>query len=137
MKNIIWIGIVVVAVIVIIVGFLLSSGIPTIETEETLQSETITPTAEVKEFIVEGSEFEFNPVSITVNRGDAVKIIFKNIGGTIHNLVISELGVSTKTIQPGKTDTIEFIADKSGTFSFYCSISGHRSAGMEGNLKVT
>ena len=94
-------------------------------------------TGELKEFIIEGSEFSFNPSSITVNAGDRVKITFKNTGSARHNLVIGDLGVSTSLIPAGSTDTIEFTADRSGTFAFYCSVPGHRSSGMEGQISVS
>jgi nitrite reductase (NO-forming) len=65
-----------------------------------------------------------------------VKIIFKNEGKAPHNLVIQGLGIGTRTIGVGQTDTIEFTAPSSGTYTFYCSVPGHRAAGMEGRLEV-
>ncbi len=91
---------------------------------------------EVKEVTVVGTEFSFSPSSITAKAGQKVKITFQNQGGAPHNLVITGLGISTKTIFGGKTDTIEFTAPSSGTFTFFCSVPGHRAAGMEGSLKV-
>ncbi len=90
----------------------------------------------VKEITVVGTEFSFNPSSISVRAGEKVKIIFKNLGGATHNLTIEGLGASTKTIGPDKTDTIEFTAPTSGTYNFFCSIPGHKAAGMEGQLIV-
>ncbi len=90
--------------------------------------------AQVKEFTVEGAEFAFNPNTITVQKGDKVRVTFKNSGTVIHNFIIDELGVSTKTIPAGETDTVEFTADKTGTFSFYCGVGNHRAKGMEGVL---
>ena len=96
-----------------------------------------TPVAtEVKEITVIGTEFAFSPFSITVLAGEKVKLTFKNNGQAPHNLAIKELGISTKTIGGGQTDTIAFTAPASGIFTFFCSIPGHRSSGMEGNLKV-
>ena len=90
----------------------------------------------VKEFIISGNEYSFNPSSITVSAGDKVKIIFRNDGERNHDLVIEELGIRTKIINSGETDTIEFEVKQPGTYTFFCSLPGHRQAGMEGKLIV-
>ncbi len=118
--------------IVVLSGCIGQYGQPT----TTTPTEQVQPTGEVKEFIVEGSEYKFSPAAITVNKGDGVKVTFKNVGSTSHNFVIGDLGVSTRAISLGSTETVEFIAGKSGTFAFYCSVPGHRPAGMEGQLVV-
>jgi plastocyanin len=98
-------------------------------------------TSPTGEFTVEGSEFKYSPVRITVSQGDEVKIIFNNVGEVIHNFVIDEFGVETPILQPGETATVEFTADQVGTFFFYCPIpfstgGTHRTAGMEGEITV-
>lgn len=92
-------------------------------------------TPEVKEFVVEGSNFKFVPNSITVNKGDTVRIVFKNVEG-MHDWKIDEFDAATKIIKTGEEETIEFVADKSGTFEYYCSVGAHRANGMVGNLIV-
>lgn len=90
----------------------------------------------VKEVVVEGSEYAYSPETITVNEGDTVKITFKNTGERVHNFVIDEFSVRTPTITGGKESKAEFVASQKGTFAFYCSVPGHRAAGMEGQLVV-
>lgn len=92
--------------------------------------------SKAKEFTISGTEYSFSPSSITISAGDQVTISFKNTGRALHNLVVSQLGIGTRTIGAGQTDTIEFTAPASGTYTFFCSVSGHRAAGMEGSLKV-
>ncbi len=89
----------------------------------------------VQVFTVEASPFKFAPKSITVNQGDKVKIVFKNISGK-HDLVIDEFDVKTDVLDAGGEETIEFVADKKGTFEFYCSVGNHRAMGMVGTLSV-
>ena len=89
----------------------------------------------VKEFTVDGANFTFSPATITVNKGDRVRIIFKNTGGT-HDLVIDEFNVATDKIAIGESGTVEFVADKSGSFDYYCSVGSHRQMGMKGTLIV-
>jgi len=101
---------------------------------------TTTPTAPtaaaVKEFTVTGQNFSFAPSTLTVKKGDTVKIIFKNADGT-HDLRIDEFNAATKRIRTGEQETITFVADKAGSFEFYCSVGSHRQMGMKGTLTVT
>ncbi|NYZ75074.1 cupredoxin domain-containing protein [Candidatus Micrarchaeota archaeon] len=90
----------------------------------------------VKEFTVESREFNFTPDVISVERGDIVRIIFRNAGTTAHSLVVEGFK-STHLLSPGGTESIEFLANQSGTFPFYCSAPGHREFGMEGRLEIT
>ena len=133
--------IIVIILIVLVGGYFLFKGgyqsptTPT-STEVGAPEQEGVGTAEVKEITVVGTEFAFSPSAISVQAGEKVELIFKNEGRASHNLVIEGLGVSTKTIGGGKTDIIEFTAPVSGTFTFFCSIPGHRSSGMEGSLIV-
>jgi plastocyanin len=89
----------------------------------------------IKEFTVDGTNFAFDPKTITVNKGDTVKIIFKDTDGA-HNLAINGYNVSTRVIGEGSQETVQFVADKVGSFEYYCSVGGHREAGMVGTLIV-
>ncbi|OGZ04204.1 MAG: hypothetical protein A2648_01320 [Candidatus Lloydbacteria bacterium RIFCSPHIGHO2_01_FULL_41_20] len=89
----------------------------------------------IKEFTIIGSPFLFSPSSMTVKKGDTVRITFKNSGGT-HDFKIDEFNVATKKINDGAEETVEFIADKTGSFEYYCSVGNHRAMGMKGTLTV-
>ncbi|PIR92655.1 hypothetical protein COU01_00545 [Candidatus Falkowbacteria bacterium CG10_big_fil_rev_8_21_14_0_10_44_15] len=84
---------------------------------------------------VSGKKFAFTPSEIRVKRGQKVKIIFTNTEG-FHDFVIDGFNARTPQINAGESATIEFIADKAGTFSYYCSVANHRQLGMEGKLIV-
>jgi len=94
-----------------------------------------TPAAAVKTFTVQGQNFSFSPSEIKVNKGDKVKITFQNTGG-FHDFVLDEFNVKTDVIGSGQSATVEFTADKTGTFQYYCSVGNHRQMGMVGNLIV-
>ena len=102
------------------------------------QSETMDngEAEEIKEFVINGNNFSFSPNTITVQRGDRVRITFVNTGG-FHDLKIDEFNVATAQIQGNNRDAVEFTADRSGSFEFYCSIGNHRAMGMKGTLFVT
>ena len=91
---------------------------------------------EVKEFIVTGGNFTFSPATRTVKKGDTVRVVFKNDEG-FHDFVLDEFDVATKQIQGGSEETVEFVADKAGSFEYYCSVGKHRDMGMKGILTVT
>lgn len=147
-----YIGVIIVVLLVVVGGYFLLRGgyqtptsiptqTPTAAPEETAKpTETLpttqSPAAGATEIAVNGTEFSFSPTSISVKAGEQVKITFKNNGRAPHNLTLEELGIATKTIGGGQTDVIEFTAPSSGTYTFFCSIPGHRASGMEGSLKV-
>lgn len=89
-----------------------------------------------KAVTVEGYEFKFEPSTLSFKKGEKIKLTFKNEGKYPHNLVISELNVATKTIQPNQSDTVEFTVSKTGTFSFVCTVDSHEQKGMKGSLTV-
>ncbi|MDP3990923.1 MAG: cupredoxin domain-containing protein [Candidatus Nealsonbacteria bacterium] len=115
--------------------FILQGGSQQATEENTSVSEGRT-TVVAKEFTIEGSEYSFNPDSISVNAGEQVRVIFKNVGGAVHNFVIQDLGIGTGTIGPGQTDTVEFTAPIAGAYVFICSVPGHAISGMSGDLLV-
>lgn len=90
----------------------------------------------VKEFTIEGnSNLRFSPNQIKVSKGDTVRITFKVVGDK-HDFRIDEFDVATSVLDTGEEETVEFVADKAGTYQFYCSVPGHRAAGMVGTLSV-
>jgi plastocyanin len=119
------------------------SAMPTIENggvneivDFEYESETPAPNqGSVKEFTITGKSFSFTPSAINVKKGDTVKITLVNTGG-FHDLVIDEFNVATKRINNGESETIQFVADKTGTFEYYCSVGTHRQMGMVGALTV-
>ena len=70
-----------------------------------------------------------------VKIGDTVRVNFRNAGAMPHDFVIDEFNVRTKQIPVGE-ETIEFVADKTGSFEFYCSVGNHRELGMKGTLMI-
>ncbi len=90
----------------------------------------------MQEITVGGTEFSFSPSTISVNKGDHVKLKFKNTGSLPHNLTITDLNIATKTIQPGESDTVEFVADKAGSYGFVCTVGTHAQKGMKGTFSV-
>lgn len=91
--------------------------------------------SQVKEFSVTGSPFKMVPNTLAVKKGDTVKVTFKNAQG-IHDFTIDEFDVKTKQLQAGEQEVVQFVADKAGSYEYYCSVGNHRAQGMEGTLIV-
>lgn len=112
-----------------------SSENKTVKTTKEPTAPVQEPVQSTKEFSITAKKWEFVPSTISVNKGDKVKLIVESID-VDHGFSISEFGVK-RTLKPGQTEIIEFTADQSGTFSFFCSVScgsGHSS--MKGTLIV-
>lgn len=111
-------------------------SVPAVTQEEAPPAPPTVTEGEAREIIVEGDEYMFSPKAIALTAGETVKITFKNMGKLPHNFVITELGVTTATIAGGQTDSVTVTADKSGMYSFFCSVGNHRQLGMEGKVEV-
>ena len=89
----------------------------------------------VKEFRMTAKSFSFEPSTIEVNKGDRVRLIVTSTD-VPHGIAISEYGINER-LDVGKPVTIEFTADKQGTFTAFCSVfcgSGHKD--MKGKIIV-
>ena len=79
----------------------------------------------------------FTKTSITAPAGSDT-IDFQNASSTGHNVEIEDSSgediAETDTISDGKTSTTADL--QPGTYTFYCSVPGHREGGMEGKLTV-
>jgi|SRR3989344_2770087 len=111
----------------------LASATPSISPSSSVS--TTPSVGPIKIFNIEGRPFSFSLTQIKVNKGDTVKIIFKNTEG-LHDWVLDEFNAKTAKIQSGQTTEVQFVADKKGTFEYYCSVGNHRAQGMKGNLIV-
>lgn len=78
----------------------------------------------------------FDTTELSAKAGK-VTIDFKNPSAIPHNVVIEENGEELAGFDPitegEESETAELEA---GTYTFYCSVPGHREAGMEGTLTV-
>jgi nitrosocyanin len=92
-----------------------------------------------KEVVVEmtAKQWEFNPNTVTVKKGDRVKLVITSQDVT-HGFSLPDFGVSSVLLEPGQATNVEFTADKTGDFTFRCSnFCGTGHSGMTGKLVVT
>jgi len=78
-----------------------------------------------------------NPV-LAVEEGKVVQITLINGEGAEHDIVVPEQNVASQHIAgKGASTTVAFRAGAAGEYAYFCSLPGHRQAGMEGRIVVT
>ena len=106
--------------------------------------------------LVMTDNMRFTPDKIEVKSGDTVKIVIRNDGKMLHEMVIGtkkELEEHAALmlkfpdmehdepymahVPAGKTGQIVWRFNRPGDFEFACLIAGHYQAGMKGTIKVT
>ena len=111
------------------------------------------------EFTLDASDFAYSIPSLTVKAGETVQLTINNVGQLEHDFVIEKIDVKTKVIKDsgseehhmhgaeanynlhvsarvGETSIIQFTVTEPGTYQFFCSVPGHKEAGMVGELIV-
>jgi nitrite reductase (NO-forming) len=78
-----------------------------------------------------------NP-TLQVQPGDAVEVTLENGDGSEHNVSFPDFNVTSPNIAVmNASTTITFTAgEEDGTFQYFCTLAGHRQAGMEGSVQV-
>jgi nitrite reductase (NO-forming) len=77
-----------------------------------------------------------NP-ELFLHQGERVQINLINGEGAAHDIVVDLYGVrSNRVVGKGASTSISFVADRTGSFAYYCSVPGHREAGMHGRLRI-
>lgn len=105
------------------------------------------------------SEFAYSPKTVRITAGEPVVLSMKNEGRIEHDFVMEGIDATTAVVQdsgsaahhahgaqaaydvhisalPGETSILEITVAEPGTYEFFCSIEGHREAGMVGQLDV-
>lgn len=93
-------------------------------------------TSSLKEEADPEGQLRFTTKDLSAKAG-TVTVSFANASPLPHNLTIAQgtkvLGATPTFQGPAKTLTLKLAP---GTYTFYCSVPGHRQAGMEGKLIV-
>lgn len=75
-----------------------------------------------------------NPV-LQAKKGETVRITIVNGETLTHDIVMEKMGITSDAIvEEGASTSITFVAKESDTY--YCSVPGHRAAGMEGQFEI-
>jgi len=108
-----------------------------------------------KEVVVRvGNELKYNPATIELAAGEPVHLVLKNEGALEHDFTIEQIDIKMDQpaesshmttgmhadlhvhTMPGETSEMTFTPEKSGTYTFFCTVPGHKEGGMTGSLTV-
>ena len=84
-----------------------------------------------------GGLLKYDKTSLTAKSG-TITIDFTNAAPLAHNLTIATASGAVQATTPtfqGGSKTLS-VSLKPGSYTFYCTVPGHRQAGMEGKLTV-
>jgi uncharacterized cupredoxin-like copper-binding protein len=118
-----------------------------------------TPPQAATEIAVEATDFAYTPSTITVPAGEPVTLTLENTGKVEHDFIVDKINVADVEAsdtgpaahhqmdeatydlhffaKAGETETLQFTALEPGTYEIFCSIEGHKEAGMIAQLVVT
>ena len=106
-------------------------------TESTAAAPTTAPTGSLSVTANAEGQLKYDKTSLSAKAG-TVAIDFTNMSQLGHNMTVESSSGSVAGATPtfsgeSKTLTLKLTP---GTYKFYCSVPGHRQAGMEGTLVV-
>lgn len=97
----------------------------------------------------------FSPQQIEVNAGETLRLLVKNSGSLVHELVIGDLASLQEhaemmrrmpdmqhddpnmiSLKPGQKGELIWTFDQAGSVDFACLVPGHLEAGMKGKIQV-
>ena len=110
-------------------------------------------------YLIRMTNFAFTPDVLEVNAGDVLEIAIQNVEPVLHDFTIDKIGADVHISYLGGTGqhahaeaernadvhfaltepgsgVVHLRAYEPGEYVFYCSVPGHREAGMEGTLIV-
>jgi plastocyanin len=111
-----------------------------------LRSQASRPTGTTREYMLEATMVGYRGVggdidgirnpTLTALTGDTVNITIVNADLVLHDIALEKLDIrSAQIVDKGASASITFVAKTSDTY--YCTIPGHRTAGMEGRIEVS
>ncbi|RLT34716.1 MAG: hypothetical protein DWI59_05905 [Chloroflexi bacterium] len=103
-------------------------------------------------------DLAFDPGTIELHSGERVRLGIRNEGALTHDFTVEAMPVTAKSSTGGvsgaehdhqastfalhlalaarKAGALGFTPTKAGEYAFWCTVAGHREAGMSGTLRV-
>lgn len=86
-------------------------------------------------FVVTAQRYAFEPATLEVHEGDVVRVTAQS-ADIPHSFTIDEYRIA-KRVLPDSSVTFEFLADRAGSFTVYCSLTAEEGCrSMTGHLIV-
>jgi uncharacterized cupredoxin-like copper-binding protein len=117
-------------------------------------------TPSTQKFLVTAKEFAYAPATLEVTSGQLVEITLQNSGTIEHDFSIAEIDLAGSPTASGEMQsghmmggmgdqpklhvaaaaggqsTLTFTPTRPGQYQFYCTVAGHKDAGMTGVLTI-
>ncbi|CAN5810663.1 hypothetical protein BH20CHL2_BH20CHL2_12340 [soil metagenome] len=93
------------------------------------------PEASGTSLTVIGIDIAYEQEELTIPADTDIEITFVNEGALEHNFVVEDSEFATEVLAGGEEETIT-VNLTAGEYIYFCSVPGHRAAGMEGTLTV-
>lgn len=110
----------------------------------------------VREVTITASDIAYSTTTLEATVGQPIKVTFKNDGALTHDFTIVKIEASEVveetgghghvmeeadydlhvSAEPGTSGSLTFTPATAGTYEFYCTVAGHKEAGMNGTLTV-
>jgi uncharacterized cupredoxin-like copper-binding protein len=117
------------------------------------------PAGPATEMIVDMTDFSYTPSSLTIPAGQPITLTVKNSGAIEHDFVVERINATTEIVEdngsnahhahgeqadydlhvsarPGEASVLQLTVSEPGTYQVFCSVEGHKEAGMIGELTV-
>jgi uncharacterized cupredoxin-like copper-binding protein len=121
----------------------------------TTQQEAVT---EAQQIDLVAEDIKYDKGEFQGVEGQPIEVHFTNEGALAHDFTIDEIPLQPEAgagehsehgseahsseadvhlhLESGEEGTITFTPSEAGTYTYYCTVSGHREAGMEGTLTI-
>jgi nitrite reductase (NO-forming) len=113
-------------------AFALSGGLDRIVTERVDGSGTRVVRVALVDAVV---GFDVTPDRLVVDRGTRLVLEVVNDGDEVHDLAVQS-GPSTRRLDPGQSQRLELGAISGSLPQLYCTLPGHKSAGMTLDIQI-
>ena len=91
------------------------------------------PVADALTFTLTSVDLKFEPKDLRIPANTDVTIVFTNDGVMPHDVVVPSLGINSGRLDSGASIDVPVNAP-AGSHMFYCSVPGHKQAGMVGAI---
>ncbi len=91
--------------------------------------------ASVGDITLQANEFAYSPATLRLDRAGQVTVTLHNQGQLEHDFTI-EGAQGTLLVKANSTGKATFKIPKAGTYTYACTVQGHKEAGMKGTLTV-
>jgi len=90
---------------------------------------------------VDAFSFGYTPTIIQLEEGEKIRLIITNNENLRHTFTSTELGIDI-SLKAKSTETVDFVVpitvveSMTGNIDFFCTVFGHRPAGMQGLFNI-